>query len=164
MDMANVKEKLKKKVEERCKELEYKNNELTKQVSGQNTLIGVKHLIWDMIIVEETKVRPYLDFIQDKENTVQEAKKHILVAKLDLHKKPLDTTKSTINFLRNLTDEDIKWGNIWDRIQVITLARNLVHKYLHLKMVEVKWSFTREQAGDFVAMFKHVVQRGIYFF
>ena len=41
MDMANVKEKLKKKVEERCKELEDKNNEFTKQVSGQKSLIGV---------------------------------------------------------------------------------------------------------------------------
>ena len=34
MDMADVKEGLKKKVEEHCKELEDKINELTKQVSG----------------------------------------------------------------------------------------------------------------------------------
>ena len=70
MDMANVKEWLKNKVEERCKELEDKNDKLTKQVPGQAALIGTKHLIWDMIIVEATKVCPYLYFIQDKENTV----------------------------------------------------------------------------------------------
>ena len=70
MDMANVKEWLKNKVEERCKELEDKNDKLTKQVSGQVTLIGTKHLIWDMIIVEENKFLPYLDFIQDKESIV----------------------------------------------------------------------------------------------
>ena len=47
MDMANVREELKKKVEEHCKELEGKNSELEKQVLGQEALIGAKHLIWD---------------------------------------------------------------------------------------------------------------------
>ena len=106
--MANVNEGLKKKVEECCKELEAKNNELTKQVSGQEALIGEKNLIWDMIIVEENKVWAYLDFIQDKEDTVQEAKKHIQTTKLDLHKRPLDTTEGVIDFLNNLTNKEIK--------------------------------------------------------
>ena len=47
MDMANVKEGLKKKVEEHCRELKGKNNELEKQVLGQEALIGWKHLLWD---------------------------------------------------------------------------------------------------------------------
>ena len=64
--MDNVKEGLKKKVEECCKELEDRNSELTKQVLGQAALIGAKHLIWDMIIVEANKVWPYFAFIQDK--------------------------------------------------------------------------------------------------
>ena len=68
--MDNVKEGLNKKVEECCKELEDRNSELTKQVPSQAALIGAKHLIWDMIIVEEKKVLPYLDFIQDKESIV----------------------------------------------------------------------------------------------
>ena len=104
--MANVKEGLKKKVEEHCKELEDKNNELTKQVLGQEALIREKHLIRDMIIVKENKVRPYLDFIQDKESTIHVAKKHIQKSKLDLHKRPLDTAKGTINFLNSLTDKE----------------------------------------------------------
>ena len=77
MDMASVREELKKKLEERCKELEGKNNELTNQVSGQEALIGEKHLILDMIIVEETNLRAYLDFIHDKESATQAAKKNI---------------------------------------------------------------------------------------
>ena len=56
--MDKVKKGLKKKVEEHCRELEVRYNELSKQVSGQVTLIGVRHLIWDMIIVEENKVQP----------------------------------------------------------------------------------------------------------
>ena len=61
--MSNVKEGLKKQVEERCRELEVRNSELAKQVAGHETLIGVKHAIWDLIIGEENKVRPYLDFM-----------------------------------------------------------------------------------------------------
>ena len=106
--MANVREELKKKVEEHCKELQGKNSKLAKQFLGQESLIWAKYVISDWIIAEANKVRPYLDFIQDKENTVQEAKKHILAAKLDLHKNPLDTAESAINFLKNLIDKDIK--------------------------------------------------------
>ena len=62
MEMANVREDLKKKIEEHCTELERKNSELSKLVSGQETLIGAKHLIWDAIIVEANKVQTYLGF------------------------------------------------------------------------------------------------------
>ena len=45
MDMASVKEGLKKKLEECCKEMEDKKEKLTKQVFGQASLIGAKNLI-----------------------------------------------------------------------------------------------------------------------
>ena len=54
--MTIFKEGLKKKLEEHCKELEDKNEKLTKQVSGQETLIGEEKLIWDMIIVDPIKL------------------------------------------------------------------------------------------------------------
>ena len=85
-----------------------------------------------MIIVEATKIQPYLDFIQNKESVVQEAKKHIQTAKLDLNKRPLDIAEGALNFLKSLTEEDIRWGNIQDRILVITWARRVVHKNHHL--------------------------------
>ena len=114
--------------------------------------------------MEENKVIPYLDFIQDKESTVQAAKKHIQTAKLDLHKRPFDTAEGAINFLNSLTDEDIKQGNIWDRIPVITWARRAVHKHRHLNMVEAKWNFMHKQADDFAKKFKILFQRGLHFF
>ena len=36
------------------------------QVIGQLPAQGAKHIIWDMIIVEVEKIRPYLDYILDK--------------------------------------------------------------------------------------------------
>ena len=79
--MAELKEELIKKLEDHCKELEDNNNKLTKQVSGQASLQGEKHLIWDMIIVEANKLQPYLDFIQDKGCVTQEVEKYIHRAK-----------------------------------------------------------------------------------
>ena len=45
MEMANVREDLKKKIEEHYRELERKNSELAKLVSGQGALVGARHLI-----------------------------------------------------------------------------------------------------------------------
>ena len=138
MDIVEVKEGIREKLEDRCEELEHKKNKLTKHASGQATLQGEKHLIWEMIIVEETKVQSYLYFIQDKESTIQAAKKHIQKAKMDLHKRPLDTIEGAISFLNSLIDEDIRRGNIWDWIPFITWARRVVHKHRHLNMVKAK--------------------------
>ena len=66
-DIAGKRELERNKLEDKYKELVDKNNKLTKQVIGQSSLQGEKHLIWDVLIAEATKIRPYLDFILDKE-------------------------------------------------------------------------------------------------
>ena len=38
-----------------------------KQVTRQLLEQGAKHIIWDVLIAELTKLRPYLDYILDKE-------------------------------------------------------------------------------------------------
>ena len=63
-----------------------------------------------------------------------------------------------------MTNEDIRRGNIQNRIPTITWARRAVHKQRHLKMVEAKWNFIRKQADDFPALFKPLVQRGLPLF
>ena len=108
MDMADIKEGVRKKLEEHCKELEDKNDKLTKLASGQETLQGARNLIWDMIIVEPSKVQPYLDFIRDKESAIKVAKKHIYMTKLELSKRLLDTAQRAISFMNSLNEEDIK--------------------------------------------------------
>ena len=58
-------EQEKKEVEEKCQELINQNTKLTKQVVGQMALQGDRHMIWDDIIKEANKFRPYLDYIAD---------------------------------------------------------------------------------------------------
>ena len=162
--MAEVKEEIRNKLEDRCKELEDENNKLTKHASGQATLQGAKHLIRDMIIPEETKLRTYLDFIHNKESATQEAKNHIQITKMDLNKRPMDAAEVAINFLNSLTKEDIRWGNFQDIILVITWAKILVHRHRHLNMVKAKWNFMHKQVDEFASFFNALVKRGIPFF
>ena len=49
-DIAMKREQERKTLENRCKELVDQNNKLTKQVTGQFTLQGTKHIIWDVLI------------------------------------------------------------------------------------------------------------------
>ena len=95
-------------MEDKCKELVDKNNKLTKQVTGQFALQGAKHLIWDILTAEASKLRPYLDFILDKDIVTQDSRKNVLMVKHVLNKNPIDTTNNAIKFLNNLTEEETK--------------------------------------------------------
>ena len=75
--MAENKEQERKKLEDKCKEPIEKNNKLAKQVLGQSSLQGEKHLILDVLIAEAAKLRPYLDFILEKEIVTLSARENV---------------------------------------------------------------------------------------
>ena len=60
------KEEERKSLENKYKELLDKNDKLVRQLNGQLPIKGARHLIWDMIIVETIKLKPYLNYILDK--------------------------------------------------------------------------------------------------
>ena len=132
------KEQERKKLEDKCKELVEKNNKLKKCDSGQAALQGEKHLIWDVMIEEAAKLRPYLDFILDKEIVTKEDRPIVQMVKQVLNKKAMDTTNNAIYFLNNLTEEVIRKENIQDRVLVITWEIKVVDKYHHLETVQKK--------------------------
>ena len=101
-DISLKKEEEKKNLEERCQELINQNTKLTKQVVGQMALQGAKHMIWDEIIKETNKFRPYLDFIVDQESALKAARQNILIVKQGLNKKPMEVAQNAINFLITL--------------------------------------------------------------
>ena len=51
-----------------------------------------KHLIWDQIIIEADKFRPYLNVIEDLEFAMSEARKQVQIVGAEVNKKPLETT------------------------------------------------------------------------
>ena len=86
-EIVEKREKERNTLEDKCKDLVEKNNRLEKQVTRQSTLQGAKHLIWDELIVEAVKLRPYWDFTLDKEIVTQAFRKNVLMVKHVLNKK-----------------------------------------------------------------------------
>ena len=79
-----------------------------------------RHLIWDMNIIEVTKMRPYLNLIKDKETVINIARHILEVMKENLYITSSETTQNTINFLNTLSKEELKKIGMKDRISVIT--------------------------------------------
>ena len=57
------------------------NTKLTNQVVGKMASQGARHMIWDKIILEANKFRPYLDYIVDEESALKVARQDILIVK-----------------------------------------------------------------------------------
>ena len=123
------KEEKRKATENNHKDLIDKNDKLMKQLTGQFPVQGENHIIWEMIITEAEKLRPYLNYILDKETIIQASRQSCTVVKEALNKKPIDTTNNTINFLNDLSEDDLKIMGIKEKISVITWARKVVGKH-----------------------------------
>ena len=149
-DIAGKREKERNELEEKCKEMVEKNNKLEKQVTGQSSLQGAKHLIWDVLIAEATKLRPYLDFILDKDIVTQEDRHNFMMVKQFLNKNPIDTSNNAISFLNSLTEEEIRKANIQYRILVIMWERKVVNKYHNLETVQEKIGVMHHQIKGFI--------------
>ena len=89
-----------------------------------------------MIIAEATKLRPYLDYILDKEIVMQAARQSVAAVKEVLNKNLIGTSYNTISLLNGLTKDDLKTTNKKDMISVITWARKVVSKHQHLDIVQ----------------------------
>ena len=93
---------------------------MVQHVIGKSTVQGGKHIIWDALISKATKLRPYLDYILDKEMVIQESKQSVTIVKEKLNKKPVDYAKDNIEFLNGMTEEEIRKAGIRDKVYVIT--------------------------------------------
>ena len=117
--MALKREQERKAWEAKCQELQTKNEKLMKQVTGQSSVWGSNHIIWDGIIAEVRKLRPYLDYVLDKEVVIKSSRQIVMTEKEKLNKKPIDYGNNAIKFLNGLTEDDLKNANIKDRISII---------------------------------------------
>ena len=90
-------------MENKCKDLLDKNDKLMKPLTGKLFVQVSKHMIWDMIIAEARKLRPYLNYILDKEIVTHADKQSCMAVKEVLNKKPIDTANNTVSFLNGLS-------------------------------------------------------------
>ena len=134
-----------------------------KQVTRKLPVQGDKHIIWDMIIAEATKLRPYLDYILDKEIIIQGARQSATIVKEVLNKNPIDTANNTISIMNGFTKDDLKTTNIKDIISVITWDRKVVGKHQHIDTVQAKIDFMTHQVKLFIELFTPLFKKGIPF-
>ena len=90
--------------ESKFEELSTKDDKLMKQETCQLPVQGGKHIIWDAIIEEERKLRPYLDFVLDKEVLIQSSRQSVTTTREKLNKNPIDYANNTIKFLNGLLE------------------------------------------------------------
>ena len=120
-----------------------------KQLTGQLPIQGERRLIWDMIIVDVVNLKPYFNYILDKEMVINVARQSRTAVKEALNKKPVDTTNNTINFLNTLSEEYLRTMGIKYRITMITSARKVVGKHQHLETVQAKIVIMQHQVKIF---------------
>ena len=90
-EIIRKKEEERKFFENNNKELLEKNDKLVEKLSGYFLVQGSRHLLWDMIITEATKMRPYLNYIKDKEMVINVPRQSCTTVKETLDRKPTDT-------------------------------------------------------------------------
>ena len=103
-----------------------------------------------MLIAEATKLRPYLDYILDKEIVIHASRQSVAPVKEVLNKKPIDTANNTISFMNGLTEDYLKTSNIKNRILVITWERKIVSKHQHLDTIQAKINIMTHQVKLFI--------------
>ena len=137
-----------------------------KQVTRQLPMQGAKHILQDIIIAEVEKLRPYLDYILDKEIVIQAAKQSVAAVKEVLNKNPIDTANNTLSFLSGLTEDDLKTTNIKEKISIITWERKVVrkHQHQHLNIVQAKIDIMNHQIKLFIDLFSPLCKKGLPFF
>jgi hypothetical protein len=155
-----AKEKEIKTLQAKNQELSSNNKGLAGHVTGQAAMQGCKHMVWDQIIKEVDKLRPYLDYIRVKEKVVKDAFNSCQAIRESLNRKPKEIAQRAITFLNGLTDADLTAMNITNRISVITWARRILGKYSHVENVEVKAGEIREEVIKFKKQFEKLVNKG----
>ena len=140
------------------------NAKLSQQVVGKLALQGARHLIWDQIIIEDDKFRPYLDFVEDQENTLTEAKKKVQIVLGEVQRRPLATTENAINFLGSFSDDSANRYGIQNRVVVVSGARKVVAKHRMLETVQAKIKVIEHKVLEVVKIFRPLVCRGLPFF
>ena len=91
-----------------------------------------------MIIIEATKMRPYLNYIKNKEVVICVERQSCTTVKETLDRKPTDTSRNTINLLNTLSEEELRTMRINDIITIITWVRTVIGKHHHIESVQAK--------------------------
>ena len=131
---------------------------------GKLALKGARHVIWDQIIAEANKFKPYIDFIAEQEKALTKAKKKVLMVLGEVQKRPVVTTENFVALLSSLPEDMTNRYNIQNRVAIISRARKVIAKHRMLDTVQAKIDIIEHKVKEVIQLFKPLVDRGIPFF
>jgi hypothetical protein len=131
------------------------------RLKGKTLLQGAKHVIWDAIAVEVAKFRVYLNFIDDKDNTVVTARSKCAVVNEVLAKKPSEWAQNAIDLLNAVPTADLQTIGVKDRTALIISARRIIAKHNLLGSVRNKAMQMEHSIQEFKDAFEELFVKGL---
>ena len=127
-------------------------------------LQGGRHLIWDQIIAEANKFKPFLYFVSSQENALTEAKKKVSTVQGEVSKILAKVAKNAIEFLISLSDDLVSRYGIQNRFAIIFGARKVIAKHRMLYMVLAKIGIIDHKVKEVIKLLQPLVEKGVPFF
>jgi len=134
---------------------------LKEKVIGNIPLQGAKHILWDDLIVENTKFRQYLKMIEDQDVTTESPKRKCLVLLENMYRRPIDTAQNAINFLNFASSLDLQILSVNDITKNIIWARKVLGKYGLIQSVKNKSNQLKQNVQHFKGLFHSLFQKGL---
>jgi ADP-heptose:LPS heptosyltransferase len=135
-------------------DLQERVNKLKTRLKGKVLLQGDKHVIWDVIVVEATWFRVYLNFINDKDNMDITAQSRCTIVNETLVKKPSEWAQNAIDLLNSVPTTDLQTIGVKDIIALIIWARRIITNHTLLKLVQTKVVQMEQSIQDFKDTFE----------
>lgn len=95
----------------------------------QVQLLGAKHLLWDKIAVEISKLWVYAYFMEDKRILAGSTLTKCQIVNENLHMIPINKAHNTINFLNETSNETLRALGVKDRFAIIIWDKIFIEKH-----------------------------------
>lgn len=143
------------------KDLENKVSKQKEKLKGKLQLQGTKHMIWDQILVEVTKMWELLNVVEDKRVLVRNALvKHETTNEL-MQRRPAERAQNTVNFLSNISNHHLVNLKVQDRLGIIMRAKKFIEMHKLMNQVKMAVEKMRENVKQFHLQFKDVIDKGL---
>ena len=133
-------------------------------MKGKAPLRGEKHILWDCLLVDITKFKQYLNFVVDKSVVARKALQKCAVANEAMQKWHLETTHNDINLLNEITNTHLQTLGVKDIIVFIVWARKIIEKHNHMKNVQSKEKWMKQNVKNFKNFFGQLFQKDLPYF
>ena len=143
------------------KDLENKVFKQKEKLKGKLQLQGAKHMIWDQILIEVTKMWELLNVVEDRIVLVRnDLVKHETSNEL-MQRRPAEKAQKTVNFLSNISNQHLITLKVQDRLGIVRRAKNFRGMHNLMNQVKMAAEEMKEDVKQFQLQFKDVIDKGL---